>query len=250
MGAVREGFQAVSGSLYLLTISAVGVRLLVLAGRNRALPELLLGLAFLLGGTLGATAEVVAQTRADALGPLLAGRVLLVGKLASCAGLACYGVFVWRVFRPDALWAPALAAALLAVTLLAIAGFAAAGAFSRGALPDGWFWVEFAARMASPVWLAVEAFLYHARMQRRVRLGLADPLVANRFLLWGLGAGFGLLMLLTSVPPRFVPRDHPWMPLDVALLGLAGIASAAAYWLAFFRPEAYRRRFRRPAAAA
>jgi hypothetical protein len=51
-------------------------------------------------------------------------------------------------------------------------------------------------------------------------------------------------MLLTAVPPRFYPRDHPLMPLDIALLALGGILSATSYWLAFFPPEAYRRRFR------
>ena len=37
-------------------------------------------------------------------------------------------------------------------------------------------------------WGASEAFAYWARLRKRERLGLADPVLANRFLMWGVSA--------------------------------------------------------------
>ena len=59
----REGFavpvnaiiQAIAGTLYLATISTVGIRVLILARRNRGMPELLLGISLVVGGTFGAS---------------------------------------------------------------------------------------------------------------------------------------------------------------------------------------------------
>lgn len=240
MGSL-EFIQSVSGGIYLLTITVMGVRLLMLSRRTGMLPELLLGIAFLCGGTLGAMLEVVAQQGAEALGPQMSGRLLMSGKLAGGVGLGVYNFFVWRVFRPDEGWAGALFFAVLAVTAVAFAGFAASGTFATGVVDGRWFWLEFAARVVSPAWLAFESFRYYGAMRRRVALGLADPLVANRFLLWGAGALLGLLMLCTSLPPRFLGSDHPLMPIDIIVLGTAGIATSACYWLAFFPPAPFER---------
>ena len=54
--------QFPAGALYLLAVGVVGCRLLMLARRTRQLPELLLGLSLLLGGTLG---ELHARVVAD-----------------------------------------------------------------------------------------------------------------------------------------------------------------------------------------
>ena len=35
------------------------------------------------------------------------------------------------------------------------------------------------------LWTSVESLTWWRRMHRRVALGLADPVVANRFFLWG-----------------------------------------------------------------
>ena len=52
---------------------------------------------------------------------------------------------------------------------------------------------------ANLLWGAVESLRYYALMRRRLRLGLADPLVTNRFLLWGLGIGAAGVGSLISV---------------------------------------------------
>jgi hypothetical protein len=90
-------------------------------------------------------------------------------------------------------------------------------------------------------------------MRRRVALGLADPLVANRFVLWSVwtGAlGFAALLLLAvrsrafwlqlhGVDPRVVMPAA--IPITAALAGIAVVCAGVAVWLAFFPPASYRR---------
>jgi hypothetical protein len=75
-----------------------------------------------------------------------------------------------------------------------------------------------------------------------VRIGLADPLVANRFLLWGIGTLATLLVSLLYIGAQFL--GHYEMP--ASLIGISStlvLASAIAEWLAFFPPRSYRERF-------
>ena len=237
---ILEILTALSGSLYLVTMTVVGVRLLMLAERTRRSPEALLGFALLLGGTLGASLEVAADA-VFGIPSRGAGIVMAAGKSIAAVGIVLYNFFVWRVFRPNSRAAAGLFFALLAITLAAIAGFAASGSFATGLLDMRWFVLELIGRLACPLWMIAESFAYWLRMRKRVTLGLADPLVANRFLLWGIGASFGVLMLATSVTPRVAAGNELLMSLNLVVLGMAGIASSIPYWLAFFPPESYRR---------
>ena len=115
--------QSISGTIYLLTITVVGIRLLALARRNRRLPELMLGTSLLVGGTFGATLEAAGLAMAATLEPEVIGRLLLTGKLCGLVALTCQGVFIWKVFRPDATWAPALVVLCFALAATAFAGF-------------------------------------------------------------------------------------------------------------------------------
>jgi hypothetical protein len=237
MGAL-DAIAAASGSLYLVTMTALGVRLVFLSRRNQAKPELWLAIAFLASGSLGASAEVVgARFVAD---PSAAAWTLALGKVASAIGLRFYDYFVWRVFRPNDRWASALFGVLALGAGVAIGGFAATGTWTSGAA-GGWFWLELAVRIASPVWLTFESLRFWAQMRRRVAVGLADPIVTDRFLLWAIGACAGLVMLFCSVPPNVVSADHPLQQASLAILGVAGLAATAGYWFAFFPPRWYRR---------
>jgi hypothetical protein len=77
-------------------------------------------------------------------------------------------------------------------------------------------------------------------MRRRLRLGLADPAVTNRFLLWGIGAGsagvgsaVGIVASIVQGPPT---DGFSWVMLSSSLHGLV---AAVAMWLAFLPPAAY-----------
>jgi hypothetical protein len=237
-----EASQAIGGSLYLLTSAAVGIRLLDLARRNRTLPELLLGIGFITAATVGSVIEAIAVVRVEHLAAGQIGRLLLVAKISALFGMAAHNLFTWRVFRPDATWATVLAFSLIAIAIAALGGLAASGTFSTGVSRGAWFWIEFATRVATPFWLGLEATRYHLQMKRRMRLGLADPVVTDRFLLWALASLFGILLLATSLPPAFFPREHTFMQLALLIFGFSGVAYSISYGLAFFPPEAYRRR--------
>ena len=237
-----EASHAIGGSLYLLTSAAVGFRVLNLARRNRALPELLLGIGFITAATIGSVIEAAAVVGADRMPAEQIGRLLLIAKVSSLLGMGAHNLFTWRVFRADATWAAVLAFSLIAISIAALGGLAAGGTFSTGVSRGGWFWVEFATRTATPLWLGIEATRYHLQMKKRMSLGLADPMVTDRFLLWALASLFGILILATSLPPVFLPVNHPVMQLSLSVFGFCGVAYSVSYGLAFFPPEVYRRR--------
>jgi len=242
--SVLEAVQALGGGLYFVTSALVAIWLMVLAHRNRGLPELLLGLSFLLGGTIGSFLEVAGIAAQPQLEPAQVGTLLMLGKLFGMVGLMCSILFIAWVFRRRERWAIVPAAAVIATALVAFTGLAAAGTFSSGVSAAPWFWIEFTARLASPCWLGLEAGRYYLRMKRRTRLGLADPVVTNRFLLWTFAAFFSFLILTTSISPVLLGRTHPVAVAALVVFGFCGAAASACYWLAFFPPEAYRRHLR------
>lgn len=210
---------------------AVGVRLLWLARRTRELPELAIGASFLLAGGLGGTLTVLAGERSVAL--------FAVGSLLVDLGVACLAVFTWRVFRPDAAWGAALFAACLAGFAIGFLGKLVTGGFGTPTT-SLWDWITLLSRMAMYGWGACESLIHHLAGRRRLRLGLADPLVVNRFLLWAIGL-FAVFAIWAQLAVVMVVGVDP----RVTFLGTAllGFVCAGALWLAFFPPSSYRRRF-------
>jgi hypothetical protein len=235
--------QSVSGTIYMLTITVVAIRLLMLARRNKGMPELLLGLSLLIGGTFGATLEAGGMAaKATIDDPALIGTMLLCGKVCGLFALVFQGLFIWKVFRPEAAWAPAMVGICFAFSATALAGFWLNGTFSTAEIPMLWFWLELAGRTTGSCWLVVEAIRYYRLMRRRMQLGLADPVICNRFLLWAVAGVCGVAMMLTAVPPVIAPAsDHPLMSLDIVAFSVTGIGFCVAYSLVFFPPERYLR---------
>jgi len=246
-----QAMQALAGAVYLATITLVGVRLLLLARRTLAVPELLLGGALFLGGTLGGPLEAGGMAVRVELGGAVAGQLLLFGKIFGAAALTCHVVFIRRVFRPEAKWSAALAGALVACPLIAFGASAANGTFATGELSMFWFWVELVGRLGGGCWLVFEGWRYHGLMKKRLRLGLADPVVTNRFLLWTLAGVCSIVMFLASVPPLFLDAElaKGLLTLDLFAFSVAGVAVSVLYFLTFLPPESYCRRVRAAAEA-
>lgn len=243
--------DALAGSLYLVfTVAfvavtlAIGARLLLLARRTGGRPELLLGLGLPLTGGVGYGLLVGASLAREAgfEAPGLLAAATTVGKLAHDAGVVLVLAFVVQVFRPGEAWARALVAAAAAVMAVGFAGYALGGGLAHGR-PEGFFyWLEFAAIGSYPVWVAAESFRYYALMRRRRALGLADPVVANRFLLWGVASLLTLSAIWTVSLPAVVYGPSASVASAPFLLATAvlGIASVTVYALTFFPPRAYR----------
>jgi len=230
---------------------AVGVRLLGLAARTRQLPELLMGVGVLGIGPLGFGGMVLALAL-DGRAPGAARVAAGAATLAVSLGVAAKYLFDWRIYRPDRRGA-AVAAALGIAGVAASYGLEAhasgfAPAAWRGA---GWHLLRQALQVGCLLWGAGEAFVYWGKMRRRQALGLAEPLVTNRFLLWGVGAGAAGIGSAIGTGVQLVtggaPLDMPWLTLCSSFHGMV---AAVALWLAFLPPLAYRRWIARSAAAS
>lgn len=215
--------------------TAVGARLLWVGQRTRRLPERMIGLSFLLAGTLGAGLGVAAAVGSShPAGPWLAAG----SSLAVDLGVACLAVFTWRVFRPSVPWAAALFGASLLVLAVGFVGQLTLSGFAYGASRGLWGWVELAPRLVLYAWASGESLLQHRAGRRRVALGLADPLVVDRFRLWGIGllAVEGIWMVLGLARGLGWHFQATYVP-----TALLGFVCAGALWLAFFPPQAYQR---------
>jgi hypothetical protein len=245
----------ISGAALILVGALVGVRLLLLARQTRQLPELSIGLGLLLMTVLGQPLAAVGRLPGWVATPLGDG-LFGVGLSAVAAGIALIYVFTWRVFRP----ASPRSRAFVAVMALAVFGFTAGllAASGRGdslaeILPQTRPWAcgLVATLSVAFFWTAAESHLYYRHLRRRLSLGLADPVVANRFLLWtvsGLATGLLSLLLIACLLAGMMVIHEP-LPLFV--IGVTGITTSVSWYLAFLPPEPYLRfvRGRTPAPA-
>jgi hypothetical protein len=230
-------------TLFLAASFVVGGRLVLLWTRTRQLPELLIGLSFLLAGGFGATASTVGG---ELLGrsPALAARLGLTGNLLVDAGVVFLVFFVGRVFRPGRAGTAACciaAAALAGVGVLnSVHPASGATALARTVL-----------RILVYAWATAESGLEWRAARRRQRLGLTEAAVVNRYLLWSVGTGAIVLLWVHGF----------WRSWEAAaattgaasgylVIATLGMLCAAAMWLAFFPPEAWLRRFATSAPAA
>jgi hypothetical protein len=227
---------------FILTCLVVGARVLRLALRTRQLPEWAMGIVLFVSGGLGYSLLFI---RSLAFLPgELKELTFAAGLVALSVGSAALYLFTWRVFRPDSVWALLVFAGALFLMIssyvieLLTTGFGG----ERSLL---WYSVGTVTRAIPYGWVAVESLHHHARLRRSLRFGLADPMVVDRFRLWGLGAAaifanFALVYVSGLIGD---PTSHP--PALVALLACLGIPAAIAMALAFHPPAFYRRRFTR-----
>jgi hypothetical protein len=232
-------------SLFMIVSLAIGVRLLALFAKTRELPELLLAIALLGVGFLGfavGTATKLWQHPPESLLSWLP----IAGLSLEYIGCLALTAFAWRVFHPRSPIAAAVAIGLTALMVAAILGETISGENLRyvdgGPISAPYVPIGLSVRALGPAWMSFECLRYYSALRRRLRLGLADPLIAHRFLLWGLGIGAAALGYAVAVAHRLIHatgiQDHAWALAAVALLAFG---SAGALALAFFPPRAYRR---------
>lgn len=215
----------------------VGSRTLLVWQRTRGVAELSIGLNVLsisIGGALFAAFVASPALKATSAGPLMFGlmvAMLITHPLAMSIG-------TWRIFRPSARWPLVpIVATVIAMTIYAVIAYMpTVDEVTRSHLYE-------ATRLALYTWTAYECFRYSGLLKRRVKLGLAEPIVAHRIKLWGIA---GLAQIPTSALP-FIQMlgggDAKVLSsadtLYVAsVLGVVGTGSIA---LAFFPPAFYTR---------
>lgn len=232
----------VLGALGLLAFAvasiAVGVRCLLRGIRSGAVPELSVGAGFLVGVLLGYLPESIV-TSSDLLPPALAASVLMGTQVAIRLAAIAVMVFTVSVFGGRSRRGPILFGLVLTGLLTSWIAFPYYVSQARGADDRLWYEVFSLSRSLAVAWGAAEALVYYRGARRRRDLGLADPLVTNRFLLWGLGlaALTGLMASTTLAGLAGVdPTSHGWLLLESGM----GMVGAISLWLAFFPTRAYR----------
>ena len=233
--------QSILFALFIAEISyiLVGIDLLRRARRTRGMPELFLGLAFVFNGLSYLLSDAPIRLEFDAF----ANEFSYIGRIF--AGLCAVTIagFTWRVFRNRVGWAKCLFYAFSALIGIGLVLSALEGDW-EGAYPLTYtgFWFEWAGGIAAFIWLATESLLSYSKTRRQVRIGLADPLLSNRFLLIGV---YGVLA--TSTYPLFL-----WMYIEYELhgtwsdpmavaAGIVELISLASLWTSFSTPAFYRR---------
>jgi hypothetical protein len=258
-----EGILAVllgvSQLVYLVVVMTLGIRLAVLARRTRKVPEALLCAHFLLCCTLGYLLLGTGLSAGHQPGSLPASMIaalVAAGHFTSAVGVWAGVAFNWLVFRREASWARGLVWLSAIALTVGYLGALLSGGFSRGTLEGTWSWLMYGTYTAAAAWVMLEPLRHYAVMRRRLRLGLAEPLVANRFLLWGSGSVCRFVMLVMGAG---APLFYRHMALELwttvawitfIFVAIAGLGVSVSYWLVFFPSSAYVRFITRRHAAA
>jgi hypothetical protein len=233
------GIAAIATGLLVVASFAVGVRLVVLHRRTGGAPELLLGGMLLLTVGIGYPLMIAgARAPADVAIPCTVAGVFVIA-----VGFSLLFAFTSRVFRPGAGWARvltglgvfALCTWALRTSLRAMSEGAAV--FAHPSLPE--VVLQLAPMNVVYTWTAWESLRYYGLMRRRVKLGLADAVVCNRFLLWGLmaiAADIGIFVSGVASARQLSPLSDPVI---LVFSSLTGFAQTASMLLTFLPPKSF-----------
>jgi hypothetical protein len=236
---------ALLGTLsFVLAGALVGARLLLLARRTRQRPELLCGAALFFYSVFAQPLVVASRPIGAAYGQGARIAVLSIALLVNVGTVLGMFLFTRVVFRSRS------RAALVATCLgTALAALAAVGVVWNVAhMPVGAPYpmsmkvclsalsVAFGCAMA---WASAESFHYYGLMRRRLAIGLADPVVANRFLLWGLGCGASATISLALVGVVVAGMNLATDPVPMLMIAASVTTCAVSWTLSFLPPPRY-----------
>jgi hypothetical protein len=156
--------------------------------------------------------------------------VFFLAVSAMMAALSMFYFFTWRVFRPGRTWAAVLCGVGSWLLFAPIGGGIAA--------------------ITAYGWTSAESFLYYRNARRRLRIGLMEASVCNRFLLWARASGAWLCLASLSgflVALEVNPVSHGVFTL---YKGVMGLVNSVCMTLCFIPPQHYLDWLGRRAAAA
>jgi hypothetical protein len=245
-----EAVAAVGGGSFVLVSLAVGLRLLLVWWRTRELPEFALGFGLFAMGGVGYPLMVAAVHGFGLSVPVREGLLALQIAL-NVVGITAVAVFTRRVFRPAA---PAAKAAVAAVglALLSLAVWQAVSPGLWAFITDraGPWNASAVVVIGALAWSGLESLVYFAKLRRRVRLGLADPVVTQRFGFWGVSILMAAGISLAGHLLEHAGVQTVGSVVGALVVGPPGLVMSAALWMAFFPPAAYVRWVQARAATA
>ena len=230
---------------FLLVGLFVGTWLVRLSLRTGQQPELLVGVSILGLGPLGFAPIVIALAFLD-VSPAAATSLVAIGSAAMATGGACAAWFTVCVFHPSSPTAQRIGGTMVAGCLLLWATSGAGGGFDlrEGVSLPGQ--LNILLRAAILGWSSAESFRHWARLRKRLRLGLAEPVLTNRFALWGTATGGAAIGNLIAFASAMIDiRALAAGDLLNLTISLIGFIATPCMFLAFSPPKAYRRYLRR-----
>lgn len=228
---------------------AVGAKLLRLAARTHGFPERTLGLFFLLGGGIGYPLSALAAFVPEWEAVLSSASTLFTG-----VSQAMLFLFTARVFRAGD-WRGYVGVGIgVALVLLYVFGYSIAhitaetpADLRRAQMV--WGGVSLVMSGVGYGWTSFESLYQYVLSRRRLAIGLGDPVVSNRMLLWGL---MGLSTIGVVVTDSVLLYGGSALARDVGIplvTCTGGLVTGVLLLLAFFPPRAYLEAIRRQAAA-
>jgi hypothetical protein len=252
--------EALSGIVTLATLLLgllIGVRLIVRSGLQPRVPELWLGCFFLFYHALASglsSALYTGWSRPElALPGNVASGVHCAYYMTSIFGSIGFVVFTWLTFRPRESWARWLTFGLCAGMVAGAFLLWWTERFELRVLNGSGYWLVLAQKSVGFTWLCAEAWRSWRMSRLRLRLGLADPMVSNRFLLISVWAAVTMTLSwsdplarlwyvsLTGSSTVWVPElGRPIIAWVVAFATTFLSLSGALLMLSFFPTERYR----------
>ena len=238
--------------------AVIGVRLRRLAARTGLGPERWLARYFLLGALVANTLAILLYLGWSDPELALRGRaervihaIFLVSNALGCGALH---VFTLQTFRPQSRVARAGVGLAFGLVALGILGTGFSEGFRVHVINGPFYWTAWIARMSVFPWMAIESLRYWRLLGRRAQLGLADPMLTNRFLLWGLWAvavfALGSADPVARIAYVMITGDTVvWNPglglpvvhATVAFTSSVGIVAGTSLFMTFFPTTRYRR---------
>jgi hypothetical protein len=226
--------ESVAGLVSLI----VGVRLLRLALRTGKTPERLLSAGFLAWGFSYLISSVL-DVPAD---ESLFRSFYFAGRLVDAAGTVAYAFFVWHVFRKHDAWGLWMVAGTTVCLTAGVVGSAWVGDW-EGVHPirNPWWWAEWVGVTATEAWMGAEALVQYGKTRQRMGLGLCDPVLCNRFLLFGIASVLWVALQFVVVAQAIEYEiTQRWSATADFLIAGLEIVAIAMVWLIFFPPAFYR----------
>jgi len=221
---------------------ALGFRLVRLGSRTRSATEWLLGLVFLLWSLFYALRVLSIGLHNQ---PALESQFSTAARISDTLGSVTFAFFPLLAFRRGSIWAKWLATSIAICVIAGAAGSIVWAGDPEGVNPltNGWWWPEWFGEIASAIWIGVEGLHHYGTTRPRVRLGLCEPIVGHRYLLWGLAGTFWTLLdfLIVGQYIDFWATQTWSAALDI-LVGCLEVAALAMIWLTYFAPANYLRR--------
>lgn len=235
-----EVLARLGGSAYALVALLIGVRLILLWRRSRELPELLIGVSMLCLAGVGYPLSAVAREATELAVTTRSAMGTIAGVLAM-SGVTANAGFTWVLFRRRVGWAKALVAGMGAGSFALFVAQSFTGDWTQGAL--FWGWLP-ALITVSYGWASLECGRYHLLMRRRLSIGLADPVVVDRFGVYALATGIAVLTNLVGWVYWWMRIEMLTDPVGGTVLFVCGTTSSVLMMLAFLPPRHYLERVR------